>query len=135
MRLVLFALMFFAGASTPENLTPWVGTWTSTQPASKDFRPDRLVIWKSRTMPGALHVLGSAYWYGPMVEYDGKPVRDVHFGKIDADGVPARDALVLHEQGCEVTLTMADGEIHTSDNVLCGGMNVRFRGTFVRHKG
>ena len=135
MRLVLFALMFFAGAQTPGSLTRWVGTWTWPPPASKDSRPERLLIWKSKTTPGALHVFGNAYWYGPLVEYEGEPVRDVHFGKIDADGVPAGDELVLREQGCEVTLTMAAGEIQASDNMQCGGMNVRFRGTFVRHKG
>jgi hypothetical protein len=134
MTTLLFALMFLAEASSSGRLARWVGTWTWNQPATRDFKPERFVIWKSRTRPGALHVLGNAYWYGPMVKYNGKLLRDVHFGGVDADGVPAGDRLVLRDGGCEVTLTLDGEEIHAADNNKCGGANARFSGTFVRHK-
>jgi hypothetical protein len=67
-----------------------------------------------------------------MVNYDGKPSEVVHFGFVNADGVPDGDRLALHQGQCEVKLTLTDGEIHASDNMLCGGMNVRFSGAFFR---
>ena len=67
-----------------------------------------------------------------MVNYGGKPYSVVHFGSVNADGIPDGDRLLLHQGQCQVKLTLTDKEIDASDNMLCGGMNVRFRGAFFR---
>lgn len=106
----------------------WLGWWR-IGPNLPGIKNDRLLITKAPT-PGTLHVSGRAYWYG---------LNDnVHFGAVNADVQPY--GLYLHivegddSYSCVVDL-IADPAAHTfsaTDNSNCGGMNVRFQGTWAK---
>ncbi len=110
-------------------VTAWLGWWRHKDEV-KGPKNDRLLI---TPVPGSttLHISGRAYWHGLG--------DDVHFGEFQADAAPV--GIYLHVvqaaqygTGCVVDLKL-DPATHTLDsydNMLCGGMNVRFMGTWYR---
>ena len=106
----------------------WLGWWHSGREI-RGVKADRLLITRK---PGSelLHISGRAYWYGLG--------DDVHFGEVQADAAPI--GLYLHavqpfsSGGCVVDLKLdpATHTLHAYDNMQCGGMNVRFDGTWER---
>ncbi len=104
----------------------WLGWWRMGEDI-KGVKNDRLLITRR---PGSdlLHVSGRAYWYGSN--------DNVHFGSVLADAAPVGIYLHVVEPssgvGCVVDLKL-DRATHTLisyDNQQCGGMNVRFAGTW-----
>jgi hypothetical protein len=111
----------------------WPGSWWPLG-AKPKHGVDHFLITESKL--GALHVHGSAYWYGVVV--DGS--RLTHFGEVDGDGQPKGNKLHItgldkkgDPDGCEVSMLLVDGFLKVSDNHQCGGMNVRFWGFYIRH--
>jgi hypothetical protein len=110
--------------SVPESW--WLGWWRMG-PGQTGIQNDRLLITKS-TVPGQLRVSGRAYWYGIN--------NNVHLGQINAEAQPYGLYLHLTEgndtYSCVLDL-IANPDTHTisaTDNSNCGGMNVRFSGTW-----
>ena len=110
-------------------ISTWVGWWRHRENAP-GVKNDRLLITRE---PGGnhLHLSGRAYWYG---------LNDsVHFGEVQAEAVPI--GIYLHAvepssygAGCVVDLKYdpkAD-TLNSYDNMMCGGANVRFGGTWYR---
>jgi hypothetical protein len=87
---------------------------------------NRLLIQPGKT-PGTLHVSGRAFWYGGN--------DNVHLGAIDAaDTAPLGPVLHAVDGTCVLDLVL-DPATHTlsaNDNMNCGGMNVRFWGSWHR---
>lgn len=121
----------------------WVGTWATGKPqtnknaevagASETFLPDSIRITKLDAE--TLRADGNAFWYGPMVTYEGSDERVVHFGAFKADAKPTGTRIVFTEKesGCEVNLQQISPDmLFAADNGSCGGMNVRFSGVFLR---
>ena len=115
--------------ATPQSLiSEWLGWWRRGKDV-KGVKNDRLLITSD---PGSnvLHVSGRAYWYG---------LNDnVHLGSIQADATPVGVYLHAVEAtgGCVLDLKL-DQTTHTLkgyDNEQCGGMNVRFSGTWTHFK-
>lgn len=103
-------------------LSEWLGWWREGEDAP-GIKNDRILITHS---PGsnALHISGRAYWYGSQ--------GNVHFGEVQANAVPRGIYLHAVDSGCVVDLKI-DPIIRTLevyDNMGCGGMNVRFGGTW-----
>lgn len=107
-------------------MSEWLGWWRMGEDV-KGVKNNRLLITRR---PGSdlLHVSGRAYWYGSN--------DNVHFGAVQADAAPVGIYLHLVEPsagvGCVVDLKL-DRVRHTLasyDNEQCGGMNVRFGGTW-----
>jgi len=116
-------------ASPRVPISEWLGWWHQENEV-KGRKNDRLLITRlpdSKT----LHISGRAYWYGLG--------DNVHFGEFQADAAPI--GIYLHVvqasqygAGCIVDLKL-DPATHTLDgydNMQCGGMNVRFSGTWRR---
>ena len=101
----------------------WLGWWRQGK-NSPGIKNDRLLITRSKT-PKTLHVSGRAYWYGTN--------DNVHFGAVDADASAYGDTLHVVEGddagACIVDLIYhpATHTFTASDNMNCGGMNVRFQ--------
>ena len=100
----------------------WLGWWHQGEEVH-GIKNDRLLITRSKT-PKTLHVSGRAYWYG---------LNDnVHFGEVDADASAYGDTLHVVEgedPGTCIVDLIYHPTTHTftaSDNMNCGGMNVRF---------
>lgn len=106
----------------------WLGWWREGKD-SPGIKNDRLLITRSKT-PKTLHVSGSAYWYGI--------VNNVHVGGVNADASAFGDTLHVVEGddaiSCVVDLVYhpATHTFTASDNMNCGGMNVRFLGEWQR---
>jgi hypothetical protein len=107
----------------------WLGWWRSGKDVPH-IENDRILITRSAANPRILHVSGRAYWYG---------LNDVvHFGQIDADAVAYGPLLHLVEGdgdgSCilDLTYNTASHTFIAVDNGQCGGMNVRFSGTWTR---
>jgi hypothetical protein len=107
----------------------WLGWWRHDNDA-KGQKNDRLLITRQ---PGsnALHISGRAYWYGLN--------DDVHLGEVQAYATPIGVYLHAVESssygtGCVVDLKLdpTTHTLHANDNMQCGGMNVRFGGTWHR---
>ena len=100
----------------------WLGWWRQGKD-SPGIKNDRILITRSKT-PKTLHVSGRAYWYG---------INDnVHFGGVDADASAFGDTLHIvegYDTGACIVDLVYHPATHTftaSDNMNCGGMNVRF---------
>ena len=110
-------------------LQQWIGWWRDA-PGITSAKSDRLLITRGSS-PGSLRVSGRAYWYG----ING----NVHYGQLNSTEARASGPyLHLVEgdnlSGCVVDL-QCDSARHTLnsyDNSNCGGMNVRFSGTWTR---
>ncbi|MBX9455178.1 MAG: hypothetical protein KL863_03635 [Rhizobium sp.] len=79
-----------------------------------------------------LHVVGTAQWFGTMLE-SGEQV--VHDGGIDFSAKPDGDRLVLRAADsyeCGVELIHLRRFLVVRDNSYCGGANVRFNGVYQR---
>ena len=109
-------------------LSDWMGWWRHG-PDSHGIKSDRLLIARGK-VPGTLHVSGRAYWYGAN--------DNVHFGEVNADATPFGDTLHVVDGGdqgaCVVNLVYrpATHIFDATDNMNCGGMNVRFSGIWQR---
>jgi hypothetical protein len=115
--------------TTPQvPLSDWIGWWRNG-PSTPFAKNDRLLITRSAA-PGVLHISGRAYWYGGG--------DNVHFGGINADAQPVGPYLhVVGDDtlsGCILDLHFnpAPHTFSAYDNANCGGMNVRFSGTWSR---
>jgi hypothetical protein len=115
--------------ATPDaGLTEWLGWWRSGREV-RGVKNNRLLITR-KAGSNSLHISGRAYWYGPG--------DNVHFGEVQADATPV--GLYLHavqpfsSGGCVVDLKLdpATRTLQAYDNMQCGGMNVRFGGTWER---
>jgi hypothetical protein len=109
-------------------IADWLGWWRSGK-GVKGTPGDRLLITRSKSDPHIPHVSGRAYWYGLN--------SNVHLGHIDADAQARGPYLHVVEgdpPGCILDLTYdtAGHTFHAVDNSQCGGMNVRFSGTWNR---
>ena len=98
-------------------LAAWVGTWTNGG--------GRIRI----TVGGAgtLHLVGENEWHGR--------AGVVHTGEFEGDARPEGNHLHFEESGagsCTVDLTLIGNYLAANDNEACGGMNVRFWGTWKR---
>ena len=107
----------------------WLGWWRSGKDAP-GIKNDRLLITRSKVSSKVLHVSGRAYWFG---------LNDnVHFGQVDADASASGDTLHIVDGNdafaCVVDLVYhpATKTFTGSDNMNCGGMNVRFMGEWQR---
>ncbi len=107
----------------------WIGFWREGKPV-KGIKGNRLLITAGKT-PGTLQISGRAYWYGSR--------DDVHFGEIRTDHVvtigPYLHAIEGDDlSGCVLDLKFnpSTHQFDASDNQNCGGMNVRFSGTWQR---
>jgi len=105
----------------------WLGWWRNG-PDARGVKNDRLLITRGQE-PSSLHVSGRAYWYG----LNG----NVHFGGVTAEAVPVGPYLHVVERadgGCVVELALSRDDkglkMQADDNQECGGMNVRFAGTW-----
>ncbi|MBV9268102.1 MAG: hypothetical protein JO061_18180 [Acidobacteriaceae bacterium] len=101
------------------SLSAWLGTWTNGE--------DQIKITQSTTA-GELDVSGSAEWHGrPGV---------VHTGAFKGHAEPSGNRLHVAEgtesYSCSVDLTLLGKFLQTSDNMNCGGANVRFGGLWRR---
>lgn len=105
-------------------LSAWLGWWREGKDV-QGIKNDRLLITR---VPGSptLHVSGRAYWYGLPP--------DVHFGGVDADAKPIGRYLHVVDGVCVLDLKLdpATHKLNAADNAGCGGMNVRFMGTWTR---
>jgi hypothetical protein len=106
-------------------LKDWIGWWRAyrSPPGSKG---DRILITPG-TPPGTLHVSGRAYWYGAN--------DNVHLGELSpTDAKPIGPYLHIVSSPCIVDLHFnpTNRTFTAYDNALCGGMNVRFTGTWAR---
>jgi len=104
----------------------WQGWWRRPGPVAA-AKTDHILITRSHSNPGALHVSGRGYWYG---------IGDnVHSGQIDGDAQARGPYLHIGDSvGCTLNLIFQPAT-HTFlaiDNAECGGMNVRFTGRWVR---
>ena len=106
------------------SLSEWLGWWRQGEDA-RGINNDRLLITHN---PGSnvLHISGRAYWYGSM--------SNVHFGEVQADAMPIGIYLHAVDGGCviDLKLDLTSRALKAYDNEGCGGMNVRFRGTWTR---
>lgn len=106
-------------------LAEWLGWWRHGDDV-KGRKNDRMLITR-QPASNVLHVSGRAYWYG---------LNDnVHFGEVQADATPIGVYLHAVESspgGCVVDLKLnpATHTVKVYDNMQCGGMNVRFGGTW-----
>jgi hypothetical protein len=102
------------------SLSSWQGTWRAVANAAT------IHILPSN---GTLHADGEAAWPS---ETD--PNRNV--GDFQATATPRGSTLALSEgppdSACHVTLLLLGDVLAAVDNQLCGGMNVRFSGFYVR---
>ncbi|MDP9039172.1 MAG: hypothetical protein M3O02_07850 [Acidobacteriota bacterium] len=109
-------------------IADWLGWWRSGRD-SAGIVNDRILITRSPADPRILHVSGRAFWYGIN--------NNVHVGGINADAQARGPYLHIVEgepPACILDLTYnpATHTFHAVDNALCGGMNVRFSGTWAR---
>jgi hypothetical protein len=106
-------------------LKDWIGWWHNP-PLVPHEENDRILITPG-SAPGTLRISGRAYWYGAN--------DNVHLGQINpADAKPIGPYLHIFDSGCIVDLHFnpANHTFTTYDNAGCGGMNVRFSGTWTR---
>jgi len=103
----------------------WIGFYREGKHVP-GFVDNRLLIQPGKS-PGTLHVSGRAFWYGAN--------DNVHLGAIDAvDAAPIGRFLHAVDSVCVLDLVL-DPATHTlsaNDNMNCGGMNVRFWGSWHR---
>ena len=101
----------------------WLGWWRNG-PDAPGIKNDRILITRGE-QPNSLHVSGRGYWYG----LNG----NVHFGGFTGDAVPVGPRLHIVD-GCVVELELSRNDqglkLLANDNERCGGMNVRFMGTW-----
>lgn len=119
-------------APLPSQPAAPLATWTGWYRQGKHIagmEDDRLLIQPGKS-PGTLHVSGRAFWYG---------INDnVHFGEVDADAKPIGRFLHVvdgnDDEACVLDLVLdpATRTLSANDNMNCGGMNVRFWGTWHR---
>jgi hypothetical protein len=107
----------------------WIGWWQEGKPAP-GIKNDRLLITRGSS-PGTLHISGRAYWYGMN--------DNVHIGELPPiDAKPIGPYLHIvsgnNLSDCVVDLKYdpATRTLHALDNGQCGGMNVRFGGTWTK---
>jgi hypothetical protein len=111
--------------TTPRvSLSEWLGWWRQGEDV-RGIKNDRLLITHS---PGSnvLHISGRAYWYSSQ--------ENVHFGEVQADARPIGIYLHAVDSGCVIDLELdpTTRALKTYDNEGCGGMNVRFMGTWTQ---
>lgn len=102
----------------------WAGHWTEP-----DGSEDTVTI----TPDGnALAVTGHAYWPNanpPLGRYPGGP----NLGRISGHAAPDGNRLAIGEaSACLAILHLVNNVLVVHDNGVCGGMNVRFDGVYVR---
>ncbi len=71
----------------------------------------------------AIHAQGKAVWRGPA---------DAHLGSFSATAVPRGESMTLVDEACEVRVRRRGPYLLVDDNLHCGGVNVRFRGIYVK---
>lgn len=114
--------------SLPVNRQPhikaWAGHWI--EPDGSD---DTVTITREGD---ALAVSGHAYWPNanpPLDRYPGGP----NLGQISGHAAPAGNHLTIGEaSACLTVLHLINNLLVVHDNGVCGGMNVRFDGVYVR---
>jgi hypothetical protein len=120
-------------AGDPADPHSWVGTW-SAESGEAELRigpPEPDPDAKPPEEPpnpddfSTLEVHGTATWHG------GGGV--VHTGEADGQLVKKETGWALEGEGCNLTLRrMVADTMFVEDNSQCGGMNVRFDGTYFR---
>jgi hypothetical protein len=75
--------------------------------------------------PAVLTFDAKAYWHSPRNNV-------IQTGHIYVRARPFRNRVQLTDQGCKIDLTLMGNYLLASDNNLCGGINVRFRGLWKR---
>ncbi|WEN16449.1 hypothetical protein PY254_07240 [Rhodanobacter sp. AS-Z3] len=106
-------------SDTP-SLSDWEGRWTL----------DDNVITLSRR-GSSLHADGEAYYPmadPPLEQFPGGP----NLGSMGGTARPQGRQVRFVEEDCRVTAILAGKFLVVSDNQQCGGMNVRFNGTYQR---
>ena len=106
-------------------LKDWLGWWRNG-PSTPEAKSDRILITPGSS-PGTLRVSGRAYWYGAN--------DNVHLGELSpTDAKPIGPYLHIVCSVCIVDLRFnpANHTFTAYDNAGCGGMNVRFSGTWTR---
>lgn len=105
-------------------LGAWIGHWV--EPDGSD---DNLTIKRDSQM---LAVAGHAYWPNanpPLDRYPGGP----NLGQISGQATPTGNRLAIGEaSACLAILHRVGNVLIVHDNGVCGGMNVRFDGVYVR---
>ena len=137
-----WACIFFSGVTgwVPSNrlaalpdqpavpLDEWLG-WYRRPEEATGRKNDRLLLTRGTT-EGTLRVSGRAYWYGQ--------ADNIHTGQINAEAKPCGRYLhIIDGEGdgaCVVNLVAdpANHKLIGDDNSQCGGLNVRFRGEWIR---
>ncbi|HEY2345801.1 MAG TPA: hypothetical protein VGH80_07950 [Xanthomonadaceae bacterium] len=74
---------------------------------------------------GKVHASGTATWQGMNKD-------DVHDGEFDAQAMASGSEAVFKDDACEVHVRRRGNYLVLDDNSVCGGMNVRFMGIYVR---
>jgi len=99
----------------------WLGRW------SQEGNPTLRITRRH----GAIHIVGDAYWPGPVREKDWPPGWP-HSGGIDGTLSVFGDRAHYDVDGCKVDFVLVGDMLIASDNEMCGGMNVRFDGVYRR---
>ncbi len=95
-------------------LSAWSGHWTDGY--------NHLRIGAGQKA-GTLHLVGTAQWQGRY---------STHSGGLEGSSSPTGNNLHFVEDSCTVDLTLIGHYIVMSDNMGCGGANVRFQGIWKR---
>jgi hypothetical protein len=104
-------------------LERWSGTWSEGD--------NRIVI----TAKGhGLHAQGEAWWPMRDPPEDSFP-NGPNSGAFAADATPQRQAVIFHDQDCEVHASLVNDWLVVGDNRTCGGLNVTFSGVYRRVSG
>lgn len=104
----------------------WVGQWESIDGV------EEITIHKAKA--GVLLVKGKVKWYGELNAFG---ERDIHYGGINAKGMPRGNHLVVSNgygpAPCVVHLRLIARYLVVYDNGNCGGVNARMNGVMRRN--
>jgi hypothetical protein len=111
--------LVFQHADSGKDVESWIGMWKYSLDvitiSSKDGR--------------SLNVEGRASWQGPIIR--GESV--LHFGAISGDVTPSNNhAHFSDTDGCTADFSRIGRYLVVADNGHCGGMNVSFRGVYLK---
>lgn len=95
----------------------WIGTWTQGE-----NRITVIACWPYA--PAVLTFDAKAYWHSPS--------KNVETAQIYVRAHPFGNRGQLADEVCKIDLTLMGNYLLASDNNLCGGINVRFRGLWKR---
>lgn len=72
-----------------------------------------------------IYISGNAVWFGPNAESG-----QVNAGIIEDTGKLKSGKLIYKSDGCELSISMRQGELFIEDSSGCGGWNVTFSGNY-----